>query len=326
MRYSILLSFGPTRPEQVVPFANLVKWTAAERLWQGQGMVLESHHLMTWLAGLGIRVPAGFGVSLMPFRSPYQAAVEARSVALATGHPVVAGFGPGSASIQTGLLGRPYPSQLTACREYVQAVRGLLTGRPVELSGAYHNLAANLLPTPAPPVSVGLGVLRPKMAALAGAVADVAITWMGSAEYVGGTLIPAIRGAERDLPEPAKVTAIVPVALSGPDRDVTALATAACGSHAQLPHYRDTLRRAGIEVSGERTGADAMRLVDGGVFLYGTVDEIHKRLDEYRDAGVDEVVLNATGVGLAHGPRAAARDLLEILTAIPGEARTKGEP
>jgi alkanesulfonate monooxygenase SsuD/methylene tetrahydromethanopterin reductase-like flavin-dependent oxidoreductase (luciferase family) len=316
VRYSILLPFGPNRPEQVVPFANLVRWTAAERLWQGQGMVLESHHLASWLAGIGIRVPMGFGVSLMPFRSPFQAAVEARSVALATGHPVVAGFGPGSVSLQQGLLGRPYASPLRASREYVSIVRRLLSGEQVDLAGEYHSVSASLIKAPAPPVSVGLGVLREKMAALAGEVADRAITWMGSAEYLGSTLIPAARGAERALPEPLKVTAIVPVALSGPDRQVADLAGAACGSHLQLPHYQDTLRRSGIEVRGEQD--DATRLVDGGVFLYGSAEEIHERLAAYRAAGVDEVVLNATGVGLVHGPQTAARDLLRILESLPG--------
>ncbi|SFN93884.1 Flavin-dependent oxidoreductase, luciferase family (includes alkanesulfonate monooxygenase SsuD and methylene tetrahydromethanopterin reductase) [Streptomyces sp. cf124] len=317
MRYSILLPLGPTRPEQAVPFANLVQWTAAERLWMGQGMVLESHHLVSWLAGIGIRVPAGFGVSLMPFRSPYLAAVEARSVALTTGHPLVAGFGPGAKSLQKGVLGRPYASPLRASREYLQIVRGLLSGDQVDVSGDFHSVSGSLTKTHAPPVHVGLGVLREGMAVLAGEMADVAVTWMGSARYVGDTLLPAIRSADRALEAPVKVTAIVPVALSGEDRDVTELAGAACGSHLQLEHYRDTLHRAGITVSGEHRADDAMRLVDGGVFLYGTVEEIHQRLEEYRVAGVDEVVLNTTGVAQIHGPKAAARDLLTILSAVP---------
>jgi alkanesulfonate monooxygenase SsuD/methylene tetrahydromethanopterin reductase-like flavin-dependent oxidoreductase (luciferase family) len=300
-----------------VPFANLVQWTAAERLWQGQGMVLESHHLASWLAGVGIRVPVGFGVSLMPFRSPYQAAVEARSVALTTGHPLVAGFGPGAKSLQKGVLGKPYASPLRASREYLQIVRGLLSGDQVDVSGDYYSVSASLIKTHTLPVHVGLGVLREGMAVLAGEVADVAVTWMGSARYVGDTLIPAIRSADRALEDPVKVTAIVPVALSGEDRDPTELVGAACGSHLQLEHYRDTLRRAGITLSGEHRADDAKRLVDGGVFLYGTVEEIRQRLDEYQVAGVDEVVLNTTGVAQIHGPKSAARDLLNILRAIP---------
>ncbi|WP_171908835.1 LLM class flavin-dependent oxidoreductase [Streptomyces nanshensis] len=319
MRLSILLPFGPVRPEQVVPFANLVNWTCADRLWQGHGMLLDSHHLINWLAGIGIRVPSGFGVTLMPLRSPYQAAIEARSVALATGHSVVAGFGPGGLQAQRSFLGSPYSSQIGACREYVTTVRGLLHGETVENSGAHFPGVSKLLEYKQAPVHVGLGVLREKMAALAGEVADVAITWLGAASYLDQILMPAMRkGAEqRTAEKPATVTAIVPVALSGPDRKVTDLAGASCGTHIQAPHYKDALKKAGIEVSGDGDPKDAEKLVDGGVFLYGTAEEIHQRLDAYREIGVDEVVLNATGVGLVAGPRAAAQDLLEILEAAP---------
>lgn len=317
MKYSILLSAGPSRPEQVVPFANLVKWTVAERLWQGQGMLMESHHVAGWLGGLGIRVPVGFGVSLMPFRSPYQAALEARSVALCTGHPVVAGFGPGGRAVQEALLGKPYADPLQACREYLQIVRGLLDREEVDVAGVHHSVNMALMRGLAPPVEVGLGVLRPKMAALAGEVADVAITWMTPARHIRDTLAPAVHGARRAGGGRVRIVAYVPVALAGPDRDPVALAVATCGSHLRLPHYRAALRTAGVSLPGDEGPADAAALVDGGVFHHGTAAGIHEQLEEYRAAGVDEIVLNATGVGILHGPAAAATDLLRLLETVP---------
>lgn len=321
MRYSVLLPVGPQRPEQVVTFANLVRWTAAERLWQGQGLLLESHHVASWLAGMGIRVPMGFGVSLMPLRSPQQAAIEARSVALTTGHPVVAGFGPGGTGVQRGVLGQPYASPLGACREYVSIVRSLLAGETAELAGNAYSASSKLVEYHPAPVTVGLGVLRERMAALAGEIADLAITWLCSAAYLDDRLLPAVRAVpDRRLSEPATVTAIVPVALSGPGRDLTALTIASCGEHVRMPHYRDALRRGGVAVSGEDPDRDAAALVDGGVMLHGTVGEIHELLAAYRAIGVDEVVLNTSGVARCHGAKAAARDLLEILEAVPSGA------
>ncbi|MFJ8539162.1 LLM class flavin-dependent oxidoreductase [Streptomyces sp. NPDC093591] len=318
MRHSILLPIGASRPEQVIPFANLVKWAGAARLWQGQGMLLDSHQVAGWLAGAGIRVPCGFGVSLMPYRSPYQAAIEARSVALATGQDVVAGFGPGSLAAQAGALGKPYASQLGACREYIGIVRALLDGQIADVPGDHFRVRAKLVDYHRPPVSIGLGVLREKMAELAGEVADVAITWMAPAAYLDEVLLPALHGAkERTLPEPVKVTAVVPVALAAPGRKVSDLVNAACGAHIQFPHYQAALRRAGIAVTGDGDPTDAVKLVDGGAFLYGTPQEIHERLAQYRALGVDEVVLNASGVGNTLGPRAAAQDLLAILDAAP---------
>ncbi|GHJ36779.1 LLM class flavin-dependent oxidoreductase [Streptomyces sp. TS71-3] len=318
MKYSVLLPVVPVRPEQAVLFANIVQWTGAERLWQGQSLVLDSHHTAQWLAGIGIRVPTGFGVSLMPMRSPYQAAFEARSVALATGHSVVAGFGPGPEVFQKALLGRPYASPLLASREYVRIVRALVSGEDAMVDGEYFSVSARLVPRPAPPVSVGLGVLRPKMAALAGELADQAITWMCSADHLGESLIPAMRAADRKLEQPVRTTAIVPLALAREGRDVTALVEAACGSHLKAPHYQDALHKAGITVSGQGGGQDAARLLEAGVFQYGTVEQIHDRLEEFRAAGVDEVVLNTIGVAQVHGPKAAAQDLLEILGSATG--------
>lgn len=320
MRYSVLFPLAPTRPEQAVPFANLVRWAGAHRLWQGQTMTVEAHQLITWLAGIGIRVPAGFGVSLMPFRSPYQAALDARSVAISTGHPVLAGFGPGEPVVQECMLGRRYGSPLRASEEYVRGVRGLLSGQATEVSGAYYPINARLGPCPSAPVSVGLGVLREKMAVLAGEVADAAITWLGSASYLDAVLLPAMRAVpHRGLPEPVRVTAFVPVALAGTDRDATELAAASCGAHLRAPHYQDALRRSGIDISGD--GSDFAKLVDAGVFLYGTAAHVHERLDEYRAIGVDEVVLNVSGVAKTLGPRAAIGDLETLLGVCTGIER-----
>ncbi|MFE9781105.1 LLM class flavin-dependent oxidoreductase [Streptomyces sp. NPDC005775] len=313
MKYSILLPVVPARPEQAVLFANLVQWTAAERLWQGQSLLLDPHHLATWLAGIGVRVPMGFGVSLMPLRSPYQAALEARSVAFATGHSVVAGFGPGPVSFQRALMGKPYASPLRASREYATIVRSLVSGDDAMVEGEDFSVAARLLKRPAPPVEVGLGVLRPKMAALAGEVADRAITWLLPAGHLGETLIPAMRGADRKLEKPVHTTAIVPLAVARQGRDVTALVEATCGNHLKAPHYQDALRKAGIAVSDRGDAQDAARVVDAGAFLYGTVEQIHGRLAEFADAGVDEIVLNTIGVAQTYGPKAAAQDLLQVL-------------
>lgn len=308
--YSVLLPFGPLRPEQVTPFAALAAWGGAARFWQGQGMGLDSHHLATWLAGAGVRVPCGFGVTLMPFRSPYGAALEARSVAMSTGQPVVACYGPGAVSLQEGLLGAPYRSQVGAAREYLTVVRALLDGEYVEHAGEHFRVDGALVPGRAPRIHLGLGVLRPRMAGTAGEVADVAVTWLTPAAYLRDTLVPAAAAATRHRPEPLRWTVIVPFALDRAGRDVAPLVAAACGSHVQQPHYRDTLARAGVDVTAD----DALtRLVEAGVFLHGEAADIAAALRRYADAGVTEVVLNATGVAAVHGPRAALADLEELL-------------
>ncbi|WP_235558181.1 LLM class flavin-dependent oxidoreductase [Sphaerimonospora mesophila] len=312
-----MVPFVAQRPEQVLQYAAMVQWTNAERLWQGQSMLVESHQQGAFAAGMGFRVPIGIGVSLMPLSHPYQAAVQARSLAMSTGHPVIAGFGPGPTVFQRSMLGRPYRSQLTAVREYVQIVRGLLDGDTVDVSGEYFCFQGGLYDFPAPRVDVGLGVLRPGMARLAGEVADVAITWLTPASYLRDVIVPALRegAAAAGRPVP-KVTAMVPLALRRADREAGEIALAGNAMHLKFPHYTDMLRRAGILIEGVDPAADARALVEGGAFLSGDLDGLVKRLRAYADADVDEIVLNVTGVLNLFGPQAALNEVKTILKAV----------
>lgn len=191
--YSVLLPFLPRRPEQILPYAGLVHWSNASRLWQGQSVMIEPHQGFVAAAGAGFRVPTGLGVTLMPLRHPYEAALQARSLAMATGQPVIAGFGPGGRQLQQSLLGEAYRSPLTAAREYLSIVRGLLAGETVDTRGEYFSCRAEMPRYPVPGVEIGLGVLRPGMAKLAGEVADVAVTWLTPAHYLRDTVLPAMR-------------------------------------------------------------------------------------------------------------------------------------
>ncbi|CAL9305334.1 hypothetical protein SUDANB91_03901 [Streptomyces sp. SudanB91_2054] len=315
--YSVLVPFLPRRPEQMLPYAGLVHWTQAERLWQGQALLVEPHQGFAHAAGSGFRVPTGLGVTLMPLRHPFEAALQARSLAMTTGQPVTAGFGPGAKSLQQSLLGAPYASPLTAAREYLTVVRGLLANELVDVKGEYVTCHGSLPPFPAPPVEIGLGVLRPAMARLAGEIADVAITWLTPAVYLRDVVLPAVRaGAEAAGRPVPRLTAMVPVALKHPGHEPADLALASNAAHLKGPHYIDMLRRAGVQVEGRDPAAGARALLDGGAFLSGDTDQVLEKLKAYEAAGVDEVVLNLTGVYNLVGAQAAMSDLKKLLTAL----------
>lgn len=317
MDYSVLMPFLPRRPEQILPYAALVEWTAARRLWQGQSMLIEPFQGFTATAGAGFRVPTGIGVTLMPLRHPFEAAHQVRSLAMATGEPVVAGFGPGAPSFQQSLLGRPYASQLTAVREYLGIVRSLLGGELVDSKGEYYSCQAQMAPAVAPQIEVGLGVLRPGMARLAGEIADAAITWLTPASYLAEVIQPALAAGANSVERAApRLTAMVPVALERPGAEVSDFVLASNSRHMQAPHYIDMLKRSGIDISGREPAAAARLMADRGAFLYGSVEQLIEQFDRYREAGVDEIVLNLTGVCNLLGAKAALGDLKTILAAI----------
>ncbi|MEV1171264.1 LLM class flavin-dependent oxidoreductase [Nonomuraea sp. NPDC049784] len=319
-KYSVLVPFVTRRPEQILPYAALVSLSRAHALWQGQSTLIEPHQGFAYAAGAGFRCPVGFGVTLMPLRHPYEAALQARSVAMTTGHPVVAGFGPGPAIFQENMLGRPYPSQLTAIREYVTVVRGLLGGGAVDFRGEYFGYRGMLPPAVSPKVEIGLGVLRRGMARLAGEVADVAVTWLTPAAWLADTIVPALReGAEaagRDMP---RVAAMVPVALRRPDRTPAEQALASNAMHLRGPHYIDMLRKAGLAVTGQNTAADAAALVEGGAFVSGDLEQVLTGLKEFEQAGADEIILNLTGVYNLQGPDETTNELKSLLGALTGQ-------
>lgn len=314
---AVLYPLQPDHPDLVAPFASLVGRSGARRLWLCQSFKAEPHQVLAHLAGRGHTVPVGTSVTLLPLRHPYEAALQARSLALITGRPVVAGFGIGNPDFVSGLTGSPYASPRTAVRDYLTSVRALLDGGTVAHEGPYHQMHGGLMPLDHAPVEVGAGVLRPGMARTAGEVADVAITWMTPPSYLAGTLRPALdegaaSGGRAGRP---RIATAVHVAVARPGRDPRRLALAAAGSHLRAPHYADMLRRAGVAVDPHDPAGTADALLRGQVVVTGTPEEIAEALDGYRRAGVDEVMLNPSGVLMTEGVRAAVADMEEILAA-----------
>ncbi len=155
------------------------------------------------------------------------------------------------------------------------------------------------------------------MAAVAGEVADVVITWLTPPSYIRDVLIPAVRaGAERagrtTLP---RIVAMVPVGIDREEAPPEKLALASNAAHLQAPHYLDMLRQAGIPLSGAGPLAAAQALIESNAFVSGDLGAVVKRLDEYASGGVDEIVLNVTGVHKTCGQQAAIGDLRDILHA-----------
>lgn len=315
VKTSMMVPFAPPRSHQMLPYAALAQWSGSHTLWQGQAAVGDPFQSFAYAAASGFPVSAGTGVTLMPQRNPLEAAMQAQTLAANLGHPVVAGYGPGAKVFQKAALGAPYRSQLGACREYATIVRSLLAGEQVEFEGEFFSCHSDLPQIPRPAVEVGLGVLRPGMARLAGEVADVAITWLTPARYLREVVVPALRegAAAAGRPVP-RLVAMVPVALAEDERVPTDLALASNRAHMSLPHYVDMLRRSEIEVDIDADPvASAQALIDGGAFLYGSISEVNERFAEFRDAGVDEVVFNITGVHLTHGMRAGLKELETLL-------------
>lgn len=312
---SILVPFGPVRPQQMLPFAALAQWSGGRTLWQGHAAGSDPMQNFTYVASQGFPTPVGTAVTLMPFAHPFDAAVRAVTMVSATGNPATICFGPGSTSLQRGMRGAPFRSQLGASREYLTIVRALLEVGECAFEGEFYSCSMTMPHLPRPHVELGLGVLREGMAECAGEIADVAVTWLTPARYVRDVIRPALaRGAARAGRPVPRLVAMVPVALAKDGRETAATVLASSAGHMSLPHYRAMLRSAEITVDvGEDPEGSARALVDGGAFLAGPRDDVEASLREYATAGVDEIVLNLSGVASLEGHRSALSDLEQLL-------------
>ena len=171
-----------------------------------------------------------------------------------------------------------------------------------------------------PSVELGLGVLRPAMARLAGSVADVAISWLTPPHYCSDILVPALEAGAVDRVSPPRLTAVVAVGVDAVGRDPIGLAKAGLEHHLSAPHYGDALQKAGFDIVIGDAVHNVREVVDRGLYVYGSPAQVVDALEEYFAAGVQEVVLNLSGVFIAHGPFAALRDL----DAIVGEIDRRG--
>ncbi|MDA2811554.1 LLM class flavin-dependent oxidoreductase [Nocardiopsis sp. RSe5-2] len=299
MRVSLLFPHTPLDADEVRPFADLVRLRDAHRLWMGTSPQGDPLPALAYLAGAGYRVPVGTSVQLTPLRHPFQAAADARALSLLTGRPVVAGFGAGTPEVIAHLLGRPYERPAAAVRDYLAEVRRYLDGGDALLAKTDH-----------PRVELAAGVLRPGMARAAAGVADAAVTWMTPPEYLRDAVVPALGGG---TDRPPRLVTVVHAAVRRPGRDARALAFEAAQGHLSAGHYVDMLNRAGLRVSAADPWEGAGRLVDGGVFLYGSAAEVAEGLKGYAAAGADEVVINPAGATATENVRSGAEDAAEIL-------------
>ena len=312
MRLSVIYPLQPSDPRQVAPFARLAARFAPSRLWMGQSLRIDAYAMFAHLAGMGVRVPLGVSVGLMPLRDPLEAAIQARSLAALTGRPLVAGFGASTPRFVEALRGAPYENPAKAAATYATSVRSALTGG-----------RGGLPPLPTAPIEVGLGVLRPRMARLAAGAADVVITWLTPHRYIREQIVPALDAGTPAGATRPRIVAIVPMALSAAGRDVTRIAEAGSARHLSAPHYADMLRRAGAHYPEGDTAAGARALVEAGAFLTGTVEDVVAALAGYRDCGVDEVVLSTAGLMAQDGPAAAITELEAVLSAATAGADTE---
>jgi 5,10-methylenetetrahydromethanopterin reductase len=220
--------------------------------------------------------PAELGTAVVPTypRHPVVMATEALTTQAATGGRLTLGIGPSHEIVMTGEFGLPYTAPAEHTREYLQVLRPLLRGEHVRHNGKFFTVDTELAVTAAaPPVLVA--ALGPRMLSVTRELADGTIALWARPRTIADYVIPRLGEGQR-------VALMLMVAVTAdPDavRETVARDFALPGT---LPAYRAMLDRAGL--SGP---ADAM--------VAGPEAVVAAELHRYRDAGVTDLIVSATG-------------------------------
>lgn len=299
-------------PEELPSFAARIEALGYDELWVIEDCFLSGGLTLAATALAATReVRVGIGLLPAAVRNPAIAAMEIATLARLYPGRLTVTFGHGVESWMTQIGARP-AKRVTALGEVITAVRRLLAGEVVTMSGTWVNLASVVLENPpqvAPPVLAGTtGVQGMRLAARR---ADGLLL----PEGCGLTFISQARQimaeASRPLPDPLDlvVYAWLRIGEDEPARDVLSGAVAHwfdCGL------YRGPTRAAGLDES-PRPGPLGRPLADE-LAVAGTADQCAAAVGRFTEAGAQRLVLAAVGPDPGDQYEVFARDALPLCT------------
>ena len=282
-----------------------------------------------WMASRSV-VPeglsTGISVSPVPLRTPISIAMSGGTLSALTGGRFILGIGAGGIYQPAGRrpFALPRASALAVMREYVTAVRALVSGENVTYDGATVKLRGVRLGIQPPPrTPVYLGALGPKMLRLSGELANgAALNWCTPEQVAWSReqVAEGARSAERD-PSDVKLAEYIRVCV---DEDVDAarqaLAKATLGYALGPPGATERARALGYRAHFERMGfVDELAELDRVRARGASADEVAKACPEEL---LTRVAYYGTAEGAADAFRRLARGLdtaiVRVVAARPG--------
>jgi len=190
------------------------------------------------------------------------------------------GIGLTHRTVTEGMWGISWDRSVRRLREYLDGLLPLLGKEAVDAPGELVTTRGALQIPGAPTPQVYVAALGPQVLRVAGRRTAGTVTWMTGPKTLKEHIGPALRAAATEAGRPqgsVNVAAALPVSVT---EDVDAARTVAAQQFAMygyLPSYRAMLDREGY--SGPEDAA-----------LIGDEEAVSARLDDVRDAGVDEFV------------------------------------
>ena len=291
-----------------------------DSIWTAEAYGSDAATILAWLAAGTTKIKLGSGIFQIPARSAAMTAMTAATIDNLSGGRMLLGLGTSGPQVSEGFHGVRFARQLQRTREYVAVLRLALSRQKIE----YHGETLEL-PLPDGPgkalkltikpvqekIPIFLAVLGPKNVALAGEIADGWLPVFFSPEHTKALRVPLEEGAARTGREldGFRICPSVNVMISddlesarNAMRPIIALYIGGMGSREQN-FYTRLVSSYGFEeaaakvqqlyLAGQKTEAMFAlpdELIDM-VSLVGPKDRVRARLRDFRDAGVDTLIV-----------------------------------
>ncbi len=274
-----------------VELAKRAEALGYDSVWVTHGLGRDSFLVLAAYGAATSRIGLGNGVVPIYPRHPVTMAQAALTLSELTGGRFRLGIGVSHRASMETMLGVPVVEPLAVMREYVAVLRGAL-GAGAAFEGKHFRVHWSLaLPNRPPASPILLAALGPKMCELAGEIADGAILWLCTPDYVRDVARPAIeRGRRRagKTLEGFEIVAAVPLAVADDPAAARTAFRSELGRYASLPFYRAMMEASGLgealqTYDREGTVPESMAAALGGV---GNAAVARAYLEAYRQAGV----------------------------------------
>jgi F420-dependent oxidoreductase-like protein len=317
-----------------------------ESVWAAESYGSDVVSVLAWLAAQTETINLGAAIMQVPARPPAAAAMAGATIDKLSGGRFLFGFGPSGPQVSEGWYGVPYAKPWGRTREYIEVVREIVArGGPLEHDGAHYTL-----PLPdgeGKPLKLNFHPLRDRIPVFVGAIgrksvemaAEIADGWIPiffsveAFEQTWGEHLEAGFAKGGRQRSDLEVSPSLQVAIDGDLEAAKSVVKAGLvlyfggmGSR-KTNFYVDLAHRFGFgEVAdevqrrfqeGDRGGAfEAMpdEIVEA-TSLVGTEAEVTERVERFRGAGIDRLIVSPV-----HVERSEQLHTLERLAAMAGVA------
>ena len=331
MRLGLQLGYsGPTMVDHTDTVVEAER-LGYDSIWTAEAYGSDAVTPLVWYGARTERIRLGTAIMQMPARTPAMTASTIATLDALSGGRVICGLGLSGPQVVEGFHGVPYGKPLTRSREYVEVVRRFLRREePVAFAGKEIRLPADgpgshglgkplrlILHPIRPDIPIYLGAEGPRNLELAGEIADGWITLFNSPTHMQELYLEPI---ERGLAKSGRTMADFDVAASvmvvpGADwracaamvKPMIALYIGGMGAKDRNFHFDAVCRfgyeEAAITIQDHYLAGDKMAAMTAvpdelcdEIALLGPSERLAERLEPWRKAGVDDLLIMNSGV------------------------------